>query len=185
MKTILISIGAEYRRYKTLADAAMFQVSEAELSQAGPGDGNSIAVLAWHVAGNLASRFTDFLTTDGEKPWRDREAEFAVRTPTHEELSAHWERGWAVLFDSLSRLSDGQLQDTVVIRGTELRVHEALHRSLTHTSYHVGQLVYQARALRGADWESLSIPPGGSEAYNRNPTSELPEAHTSRLKDSP
>lgn len=183
MKTILTSIGAGFRRYKALADAALAQVSEVELGQAGPGTGNSIAVLAWHVAGNLASRFTDFLTTDGEKPWRDRDSEFEARTPTHQELEAHWERGWNVLFDSLSKLTDDQLQDTVVIRGTELRVHEALHRSLTHTSYHVGQLVYQARGLRGAEWQSLSIPLGASEAYNRNPTSELPDTHTTRLKD--
>lgn len=97
---------------------------------------------------------------------------------------SQWERGWDVLFDSLSGLTGDQLMDTVVIRGTELRVHAALHRSLTHVSYHVGQLVYQARALRGADWKSLSIPPGGSHAYNRNPTSELPDSHASRLKGS-
>jgi hypothetical protein len=185
MKTILTSIEAEFRRYQALADAALSRVSEAELGLPGPGNGNSIAVLAWHIAGNLASRFTDFLTTDGEKPWRDRDSEFEPRTPTRQELEVQWERGWIVLFESLSKLTDEQLQEMVVIRGTELRVHEALHRSLAHVSYHVGQVVYQARALRGADWKSLSISPGGSEAYSRNPVSELPERHSSELKERP
>jgi len=184
MKTIVASIEAECRRYKSLADAAMSQLAEAELSESGPNGGNSIAIVAWHVAGNLASRFTDFLTSDGEKPWRDREKEFAPRTPTRQELMDHWERGWKALLESLSNLTDDHLKETVLIRGTELQVHEALQRSLAHASYHVGQIVYLAKALRGAEWEYLSIPPGGSEAYNRNPTAERADDHTSRLKDS-
>lgn len=180
---ILNSIQAEYRRYKALADSAMAQLSETELGEPGPSHGNSVAVVAWHIAGNLASRFTDFLESDGEKPWRNREDEFSPRTPTREELLTHWERGWQVLFESLSRLTDEQLGQNVVIRGTHLQVHEALHRSLAHTSYHVGQIVYLAKVLRGTDWKYLSIPPGRSEAYNRNPAGERADAHTSRLTD--
>ncbi len=184
-ETILTSLEAEFRRYKALAEAAISQLSAEDLGQPGPGEGNSVAVLAWHVAGNLASRFTDFLVSDGEQPWRERDAEFERRTPTQQELLQEWERGWNALFESLSSLSADQLEDTVLIRGTELRVHAALHRSLSHVSYHVGQIVYVARTLRGSRWKCLSIPPGGSQAYNQDPTNELPAAHTSSLKDSP
>jgi len=183
MRNILTSIEAEYRRHKALADAAMAQLSETQLNEHGPGDGNSVAVLARHIAGNLASRFTDFLTTDGEKPWRDREAEFAAPTPPRRELSELWERGWALLFDTLSELTDEHLGRSVTIRGTELGVDAALHRSLAHTSYHVGQIVYLAKAWRGSEWTYLSVPPGGTAAYNRNPTSERAEEHTARLRD--
>jgi hypothetical protein len=182
MKSPLTSIEAEYRRSKALADAALAQLSEAQLSEPGPGGGNSVAVVAWHLGGNLASRFTDFLTTDGEKPWRKRDDEFAPRAPSREELRDQWERGWTILFGALSELGEDDLERNITIRGQELRVHEALHRSLAHASYHVGQIVYVARALRGADWKFLSIPPGGTEAYNRNPTAEHADSHTARLK---
>lgn len=180
---ILESITGEYRRYKALADAAMAQLSEDELGRPDAGGGNAVAVIAWHLAGNLTSRFTGFLREDGEKPWRRREDEFAPRTPSRTELREPWERGWNVLFDTLAELTDAQLHDPVTIRGATLPVHAALHRSLAHASYHVGQIVYRARALRGLEWQFLSIPPGGSEAYNRDPTHEQGEAHASRLQD--
>lgn len=183
MRNVLTSIEAEYRRYQALAEAAMAQLSDLDLCETGPGGGNSIVVIVWHLAGNMKSRFTDFLTTDGEKPWRNREEEFASRTPTRAELLQHWQHGWGTLFDALSRLTDAQLEERVTIRGVELRVHEALHRSLAHASYHVGQIVLIARALRGPDWKYLSVPPGGSEAYNRNPTSERADTHANRLQD--
>lgn len=183
MREILMSVEAEYRRYRALGEAAMDQLSDAELVQSGPGGANSVAVVAWHMGGNLASRFTDFLTSDGEKPWRNRDEEFAARNPTREEMSEQWERGWSILFDSLASLKDEHLSATVSIRGVELRVYEALHRSLAHASYHVGQIVYVARAIRGAGWRYLSIPPGGTDAYNRNPTRERADAHTSNLED--
>ena len=182
MNTILASIEAEYRRYKALADAAMAQLTEAQLNDQDSNAGNSVAIVAWHIAGNLRSRFTEFLVADGEKPWRKREEEFALDRRTRQELTEHWELGWQALFRSLSELTDGQLHQTVIIRGTELRIHEALHRSLAHTCYHVGQIVYVAKALRGPDWEYLSIPPGKSEAYNQNPTRERAEVHTARLR---
>src|SRR5690606_27659138 len=130
---------------------------------------------------NLESRFTDFLTSDGEKPWRDRESEFASRSVSLAELREKWNRGWEVLLNELESLTDSDLTGTVTIRGTSLRVDEALLRSLAHTSYHVGQIVHIAKALKGGDWEYLSIPPGGSAAYNANPTSETGSSHARRL----
>lgn len=169
MSQLLDSIRAEYRRYQTLAERALDQVPEALLSVPGPGGSNSLTVIAWHLAGNLRSRFTAFLTEDGEKSWRNRDDEFVARVVSREELLAQWRSGWATLYNALDELTDGDLQQTVTIRGQALHVHDALHRSLAHASYHVGQIVYLAHAYRGADWEYLSIPPGGSAAYNAAP----------------
>jgi hypothetical protein len=173
-RQIVGSIEGEYRRYKLLADGALEQLTDEQLSLAGSSGGNSIATLVWHVSGNLASRFTDFLTSDGEKPWRDREGEFRVRPVDRMELRQQWDRGWAILFRSLADLDDGRLHAGVTVRGVALSVHEALHRSLAHTSYHVGQIVFLAKALRGESWRHLSIPPGESEKYNKNPVAEKP-----------
>lgn len=185
MNTLIRSIEAEYRRYKALAEAALEQVPEAALSQPGPSSGNSLATICWHVSGNLQSRFTDFLTSDGEKPWRDREQEFAVRTVTRAELEIKWEWGWAILFKALGQLTDADLVRTVTIRRQPLAVHEALHRSLAHVSYHVGQVVYMAHAICGSDWQYLSIPPDGSAAYNANPHYETAASHTRQLERQP
>lgn len=163
--TLIKSIEGEYRRYKALAEGALSQVEEERLSEAGPSRGNSLAVICWHMAGNFQSRFTDFLTTDGEKPWREREEEFAERHVTREELLAKWNAGWDVLFNALAELSDNDLNRTVKIRGQSLAIHEALNRSLAHASYHVGQIVYLAHAIAGDSWNYLTIPPGGSAAY--------------------
>lgn len=181
--TIVESIRGEFRRYKALAEAAIAQLSEPELSAPGPDRSNSIAVICRHVSGNLRSRFTDFLTSDGEKPWRKRDDEFEPRVVTIAELFAKWEQGWNALFQALAVLDDGRLESTVTIRGEAFKVYEALHRSLAHTSYHVGQIVYVAKTLRGSEWKYLSIPPGGSDAYNQNPRGERPEAHAAALTD--
>jgi hypothetical protein len=184
MTTIIESIRAEYLRYKALAEAAMEQTSDADLSAPGPGKGNSIAVICWHLSGNFQSRFTDFLTTDGEKPWRQREEEFEPRTVTRSELTSKWNQGWDVLLGSLDTLSDDHLQQSVIIRGQSMLVLEALQRSVAHLSYHVGQIVYIAKALRGEEWKYLSIPPGQSDAYNKNPTMEKAAAHEASLSKS-
>jgi hypothetical protein len=176
MSAIIASIRGEYLRYKALAEGAIDQLDESDLALPGAGGGNSIAVLCRHVSGNLQSRFTDFLTTDGEKPWRKRDDEFHVREVTRAELLAQWERGWAVLSDTLGTLTDDDLDKTVTIRKQPLAVVEALQRSLAHVSYHVGQIVYIARGLRGEAWRYLSIPPGMSEQYNARPTLEKPGA---------
>lgn len=170
MTNFIDSIRAEYLRYKGLAEAAIDQLSDDELSAHDPNGGNSIAVICWHISGNLRSRFTEFLTSDGEKPWRKREEEFRARTVTRAALLTKWNEGWDVLLGTLATLTDEQLELTVTIRGQPLRVHEALHRSLAHLSYHVGQIVYIAKATRGKDWKYLSIPPGKSDAVNQAPT---------------
>lgn len=173
-RSVAGSIEAEYRRYRELAERAMDQLGIEEICREGPGGGNSIATLVWHLSGNLASRFTDFLTSDGEKPWREREEEFAPRRVSREELEQTWRAGWDVLFGALEKLDDEDLARSVSIRGVELSVIQALERSLAHTSYHVGQIVYAAKALRGDAWDYLSIPPGGTKAYNQDPTREKP-----------
>jgi uncharacterized damage-inducible protein DinB len=174
MREILSSIEGEWRRYKVLGERAIDQAQDSELGQAGPGE-NSIAVIVWHIAGNLKSRFTDFLTADGEKPWRDRDTEFDPRrNVTRRELLETWNNGWNTLFAALESLTDGDLSRTVTIRGEKFRVYEALHRLLAHTSYHVGQIVYLAKSFRGSRWNCLTIPLGKSQEYNRNPTHERP-----------
>jgi len=180
MQTIFESIETEYRRYKLLAEGAIQQVPAEQLSAGVPAGSNSIAKLVWHVSGNLESRFTDFLTTDGEKPWRDRDSEFVDRRVTPEELIAKWERGFAVLFGALRSLTAADLCREVRIRGQPLAVHAALLRSLAHTSCHVGQIVYIAKSLCGAEWQTLSIPLGGSAAYDANPTFEKAPRHVER-----
>jgi hypothetical protein len=164
MRDLIESITAEYRRYKQLGEGAFAQLADPELSQASPDD-NSVAMIVWHIAGNLKSRFSDFKTTDGEKAWRNRDEEFEGRTVTREELLHKWEDAWRVLFATLEGLTDHDLHAVVTIRQQPLTVHQALHRSVAHTSYHVGQIVYVAKGFRGASWRSLSIPRGASAAY--------------------
>ena len=178
---VIESIRGEYQRYKKLAEAAIAQIEEERLSAAPSSEGNSIAMICWHVAGNLKSRFTDFLTSDGEKPWRNREEEFAGRTVSRAELLAKWESGWTALFTALDGLSDDLLSREVTIRGQAIPVLDALHRSLAHTSYHVGQIVFLAKEYAGTEWTSLSIPKGQSAAYNQNPTGQRPHEHVARL----
>jgi hypothetical protein len=177
-RPLVSSIESEFHRYKQLAEGAMRQLDEPDLNRSTPGFNNSIAVLVWHISGNLKSRFTDFIETDGEKPWRARDEEFVARTVTRDALFDKWEEGWRALFGALEPLSDSDLERTVTIRQQPLRVDEALHRSLSHTSYHVGQIVYVAKLARGSAWDFMSIPPGKSNEYNANPTKET--AH--RLK---
>ena len=181
-RSVIESITGEFTRYKALAEAALEQLEDAELGAPAPGSGNSIATICWHVAGNLRSRFTDLLTSDGEKPWRKREEEFQPRSVTRTDLMAVWEPGWSALLTALAGLQDADLARVVKIRGQDHRVDQALHRSLAHTSYHVGQIVYAARALRGPAWRFLSIPPGQSDAFNANMPGQSPAEHVRRMK---
>jgi uncharacterized damage-inducible protein DinB len=174
MRTVVASIEAEYRRYRQLAEGAIRQLSDEQLAQVVGAAGNSAATIAWHISGNLKSRFTDFLNADGEKPWRDRETEFLARQVSQAELLAIWEQGWQALSTALAALTDSDLTRTVTIRNQPLSIVDALHRSLAHTSFHVGQIVFVAKALRGPDWKYLTIPPGKSAEYNQNPIHERP-----------
>ena len=172
MRDIISSIEGEFRRYKRLGDESIGQLRDEELAQPGPGGGNSAAILVWHLSGNLKSRFTDFLTSDGEKPWRSRDEEFQARSVRRSELREKWNEGWEILFATLQSLNDADLGRTVVIRGESFKAHEALHRLMAHAAYHAGQLVYLAKALRGPDWKCLSIPLGKSNEFNQNPTGQ-------------
>jgi uncharacterized damage-inducible protein DinB len=162
----------EFERYRILAEKAMEQVSDDSLNQVVGEGGNSIAVIVRHISGNLISRFTDFLTSDGEKPWRNRDSEFAEIVYSRKEINDLWNRGWEVLKNGVSQLNESDLQKKVTIRGHELTVHEALLRSVAHTEHHIGQIVLLARILKGDEWHSLSIPRNKSKEYNQNPTRE-------------
>lgn len=174
---------AEFNRYKALGDATLAQLGDEDVSRRPPGDGNSVAIIVWHVGGNLESRFTDFLTTDGEKPWRDRDQEFDARVVTAGEVAAKWERGWRAVTDALAGLDDARLADRVTIRGQSLSVLEALARALAHIANHVGQIVLLGKMWRGDAWTCLSIPLGASRTYNANPGSEKPADHAAAVRE--
>jgi hypothetical protein len=168
MSSWLSSIVGEFRRYRALGDAALAQLKDEEITTGDPKAGvNSAAILVWHIGGNLSSRFTDFLTSDGEKPWRKRDEEFEQRSVTRDELLEKWNNGWDALFHALDELTDDHLQQTVTIRGQSFAVHDALLRALAHICYHVGQLVFLVKSFRGDAWKNLSIPLGRSEEANR------------------
>jgi hypothetical protein len=167
----------EFKRMKGLADGAFVQVTPEQFFAAPSGDDNSIAVIVKHVGGNLLSRWTDFLTTDGEKSGRNRDAEFEITaTDTQQILVGRWESGWAALFSALEPLTDADLERTVTIRGEPLSVLQAINRQLTHYSYHVGQIVYVAKHYAASSWRSLSIPHGKSVQFNANPAKYVKRA---------
>ena len=180
--SVIQSLVDEYKRYKALAEAAIAQVGDEELGHPGHDGGNSIEMLIRHIAGNLKSRFTDFRTSDGEKPWRHRDDEFESAALSRTELMQLWDDSWDVLFGELETLSDADLGATVTVRRQPLRIDEALHRSLAHAAYHVGQIVFMAKAMRGGGWRTLSIPKGKSEEYNRTAPTETAAAHAEHLR---
>lgn len=171
-RELVANIEAEYRRYRVLAEKAMAQLSDAALNQIAVPDGNSVAMIVRHLSGNLLSRFTEFLTSDGEKPWRDRDDEFVTREYTRAESDEMWRKGWSVLERELAALTDADMSRQVKIRQQPLTVQEALLRSLAHAAYHVGQIVVLARMYAHDEWKSLSIPKGKSEEYNKAPALE-------------
>jgi hypothetical protein len=152
---------------KGWADKAVAQLPDDKLHIALDPNTNCIAVIMKHVAGNLLSRWTDFLTTDGEKSWRNRDDEFVDTFATRDELLAYWESGWQRLFDSLSGLSADDLGKTVTIRGEPHSVPLAMQRSLAHCGYHVGQIMLIARILAGDHWTTITIPRGASASFNQ------------------
>ena len=155
-----------FRKYKVLGEEALAQAPDPYLNTELDPNSNSIAVTVKHIAGNLRSRYREFLTTDGEKPDRNRDAEFEIAAAvSRAEILHWWETSWSVALASLEALTPQDLERTVFIRGQPLRVFEALSRSLTHTAYHVGQIVYLARHFAGPAWKSLSIPKCESTKY--------------------
>ena len=147
-----------FRYYKNLAERAMAQVADEQLFTVLDGEANSIAVIVKHMAGNMRSRWTGFLTSDGEKPDRDRDAEFAEPPATREAVLALWEEGWQYLFTALEPLAEPDLERTVTIRGEAHSVMQAVNRQMAHYSYHCGQIVLLAKHFKHAEWKSLSVP---------------------------
>lgn len=158
---------ALFRYYKRLAERAMDQVSDEQLFATLDPEANSIAIIVKHMAGNMRSRWTDFLTSDGEKPSRNRDSEFVDPSPTRTQLLAEWEDGWNRLFAGIESLSDADLPRTVTIRGEAHSVMQAINRQLAHYPHHVGQIVLLAKHFACDHWQSLSVPRNQSAEFNR------------------
>jgi uncharacterized damage-inducible protein DinB len=156
-----------FRYYKNLAERAMAQLADEQLYAALDEEMNSIGLIVKHMAGNMRSRWTDFLTTDGEKPDRNRDTEFTDPPASREVLFAVWEEGWQRLFGALEPLSELDLQRTITIRGEAHSVMQAINRQVAHYSYHCGQIVFLAKHLKRAEWQSLSVPRRQSAEFNR------------------
>jgi hypothetical protein len=153
--------------YKKLGERAMDQVADEQLFATLDGEANSIAIIVKHMAGNMRSRWTDFLTADGEKPDRNRDSEFEEPPAARADLLALWEAGWACVFSALQPLADTDLSRTVTIRGEPHSVLQAINRQLAHYPHHIGQIVLLAKHFAGGDWQTLSIPRKGSQEFNR------------------
>jgi hypothetical protein len=166
-KSLIDGALTAFRSNKAWADKAVAQLPDDSLHLALDRNTNCIAVIMKHVAGNLLSRWTDFLTSDGEKPWRNRDDEFVDTFTTRDDLIAYWESGWQRLFASLASLTAEDLAKTVTIRGEPHTVPLAIQRSLSHCGYHVGQIMLIARILAGDCWTTITIPRGASAAYNQ------------------
>lgn len=156
----------DFQGLKKLGDKSLAQLPDAGFRWAPDAESNSIAIMINHLHGNMLSRWTDFLTTDGEKPNRDRDAEFEDDGASAADLLARWEQGWGTLLGALAALKPDDLLRNVTIRGEAHTVIQAIHRQISHYGYHVGQLVYAAKAYRSSAWQTLSIPKGGSNAFN-------------------
>ena len=157
----------EYQTYRRIGEKALAQVSDEALNRVIGTDNNSVAVIVRHISGNLRSRFTDFLTSDGEKPWRDRDSEFADVTYDRQAVARMWAEAFELVEQELAALTDADLERQVTIRNVPHTVHEALCRSVAHTASHVGQIVLLARILNEGDWQWISIPKGKSREVNQ------------------
>lgn len=174
-----------FKMYKQLGEKSMAQVNDEQLNWQANEDTNSIATIVKHLWGNMLSRWTNFRTTDGEKPWRQRDAEFEDATLSREQILKMWEEGWACLFHALDSVADDDLEQIIYIRNDGHTILEAINRQIAHYAYHVGQIVYVSKLRSFSSWESLSIPRNKSAEYNsgkfandkeiRNFTSELVE----------
>ncbi|MGL2986324.1 DUF1572 domain-containing protein [Flavobacterium sp. RSSA_27] len=162
----LESVKKQFLYYKLLGEKAINQLTEEQLFLALNDDTNSIALIVKHLSGNMLSRWTDFLTTDGEKDFRNRDAEFENNWNTKDEVMAHWDKGWNCFLNSLESLQPEQLNTIIYIRNEGHTVMEAINRQLAHYPYHIGQIVFSAKQLKNGDWESLSIPKNKSQSYN-------------------
>ncbi|WP_273448025.1 DinB family protein [Neolewinella agarilytica] len=169
---MLASYQKQFAYYRHLGEGAMAQLTEEELFRDDAAGSNSVAVIVKHLNGNMKSRWTDFLTTDGEKEWRDRDDEFVADFNHQAELEKAWAEGWAVLEGAINGLQPEQLTTIIYIRNEGHTVAEAMNRQLAHYAYHIGQIVMLAKQMKGKDWRSLSIPKGDSKSFNRGKFAE-------------
>jgi hypothetical protein len=167
MKNFLPGTKKLFQYYKSLGEKAIAQVSDEQINWRPNEASNSIALIVHHLTGNMLSRFTDFLTSDGEKSWRNREAEFEVGYQDKADMMKAWERGWNQLFTAIDGLTEADLDSIIYIRNEGQTVMDALQRQLAHYPHHVGQILYIAKILKGDQWQSLSIPKGGTAGYNQ------------------
>ena len=171
-----------FRGYKRMADAALAQLPDPDFFHLPDTESNSIALIVQHMAGNLRSRWTNFLTTDGEKPDRNRDQEFVMTSDcTRPDLMRRWEESWGTVFNELEALKPEDFGRTVYIRKEPHTVLQAINRSLMHAAYHVGQILYQGKHLRGTEWKTLSIPRGKSAEYNATKPEERKVQSPNRL----
>jgi uncharacterized damage-inducible protein DinB len=169
-----------FRKYKKLGEDAIAQLGDEEFFALIDAEANSVAVIVKHLAGNMRSRWSDFLTADGEKPDRDREAEFVIAPETtRAEVMSWWEAGWQCVFDAVEPLTPADLERTVTIRNEPHTVVKAINRQLTHYAYHTGQIVLLAKHFKAGGWQSLSIPRGQSETVNQHLRAEQQAAKQS------
>ena len=169
-ETYLQLVAREFKRTKALADGALSQVNDEQFFAAPSEGDNSLAVIVKHMGGNLLSRWTDFLTSDGEKPGRNRDGEFEISdADSRQSLMQRWEAGWRMLFSTMESLVEADLQRTITIRGEALSVLQAINRHLTHLSYHTGQIIYVAKHYAGKSWRTLSIARGKSAEFAAAP----------------
>lgn len=172
---LLLNAISSFRSMKALGDGALSQLYDDGLKWVPDNESNSIAIIVKHVSGNMISRWTDFLTTDGEKPNRNRDEEFSDDIQDLAQLKDLWENGWSVLLNTLEGLQPDELLRTVTIRGQAHTVVQAILRQISHYGYHIGQIVYIAKAHKSASWQTLSIAKGGSSKFNDNMMQEQPK----------
>ena len=168
----IIGVTKQFEYYKLLGDKTLAQLSDVELTWQYNKESNSIAIMVKHLWGNMMSRWTDFLTSDGEKEFRNRGQEFDLDSSERAILQARWEEGWSCLFSALSSITEEKMDTIVYIRNQGHTITEAINRQMMYYAYHVGQMVYLGRMIRGKEWESLPIPKGASQTYNEEKFSE-------------
>jgi len=166
-KNYLESVQKQFEYYKYLGEKTFDQLAENDLFWQYNTESNSIAIIVNHLSGNMLSRWTNFLSEDGEKSWRNRDQEFEDDIKTKDDLVEAWNKGWTCLFDALTSVNEDNFEQIIYIRNQGHSITEAINRQLAHYSYHIGQIVFIGRMIKGAEWESLSIPKGASVAFNK------------------
>ena len=168
MENFLSSTRKLFQYYKGLGEKAFDQLNDEQINWRPNEASNSVALIVHHLSGNMLSRFTDFLTSDGEKSWRNREAEFEVGYANKNQMIEAWDKGWSVVFQTIDSLKTEDLERIIYIRNEGQTVMEALQRQLAHYPIHIGQILYICKILKGSDWKTLSIPKGASQSYNQD-----------------